>query len=189
MPSDKLLIFAGPSGSGKTTIVHHLLKKFPVLEFSVSATTRTKRENETDGVDYYFISTEEFKKKIQNNEFIEWEQVYENIFYGTLKSEVERIWKKNKGVIFDVDVKGALSIKKIYGIKSLSVFVMVPSIEELKMRLKIRATESTKSFKRRIDKAESELAFVKKFDKVIVNDKKGKAFQEAETIVTNFLQC
>lgn len=185
---NKLIIFAGPSGSGKTTIVHHLLEQMPELSFSVSATTRKKRSNEKNGVDYYFISEESFKEKIENNEFVEWEQVYVGGYYGTLKSEVERVWSLNKSVVFDVDVVGALAIKKAYGDNALVVMVMPPSLEKLKERLHARATETPESLKKRIDKAEHELSYAYKFDKVIVNDKIDKAYSQAKKITKDFLK-
>ncbi len=185
---NKLIIFAGPSGSGKTTIVHHLLKHMPELSFSVSAATREQRQNEVNGQDYYFIKEEEFKKKIDNEEFIEWEQVYVGGYYGTLKSEVERVWSLNKCVVFDVDVVGALSIKKTYGENALAVMVMPPSIEKLKERLHARATETLDSLHKRIDKAEHELSFAYLFDKVIVNDKIDDALAQAKLIAKDFLR-
>lgn len=183
----KLIIFSAPSGAGKTTIVHHLLKVFPQLEFSVSACSRPMRDGETNGVDYYFIPVEDFKKKIAGNEFIEWEEVYKDNFYGTLKIEIERIWKKEKHVIFDVDVIGGLNLKNKFTDSALAVFVMPPSIQDLEIRLKSRETETPESIARRIGKAESELKTVDLFDKVILNDKLENAFVEAEKIVSEFL--
>lgn len=185
---NKLIIFAGPSGSGKTTIVHHVLKTFPELSFSVSATTRKQRFNEVNGRDYYFIPEEEFKKKVENDEFVEWEQVYAGGYYGTLKSEIERVWNMQKTVIFDVDVEGALSIKKSYPDNALSVMVLPPSIEKLKERLHARATETPESFRKRIDKAAHELTYSVLFDKTIINDKMEDAFKDAEKIVNDFLK-
>jgi guanylate kinase len=185
--NNKLIIFAGPSGSGKTTLVHHLLTKMPELSFSVSATTREQRANEEHGRDYYFISEEQFKEKIDRNEFVEWEQVYVGGYYGTLKSEIERVWKLKKVVIFDVDVEGALGIKKIYGADALCVMVMPPSLEKLKERLHARATESPESLQKRIGKAEHELSYAYLFDKVIVNDKMEEAFIQALSITADFL--
>ncbi len=184
----KLIIFSAPSGAGKTTIVHHLLKVFPQLEFSVSACSRKMRDGETDGVDYYFIPVEEFKKKIADNEFVEWEQVYKDSFYGTLKTEIERIWKKGKHVIFDVDVVGGLNLKKKFKNNALAIFVMPPSVQHLEMRLKYRETETPESMAQRIDKAENELKKVNLFDKIILNDKLENAFTEAEKIVSEFLK-
>ena len=185
---NKLLIFSGPSGSGKTTIAHHLLSVISSLGFSISATTRAARPNEKNGVDYYFLSKEDFKNKIDKNEFLEWEEVYKDVCYGTLKSEVERIWSQNKHVIFDIDVIGGLNIKKIYGELALSVFVMPPSIDKLKERLKTRATETEESFQKRIDKAEHELTYTKLFDKIIINNNLENSFSEAERLVTEFLR-
>ena len=184
----KLLIFSGPSGSGKTTIGHHLLSVIPSLGFSVSATTRAIRSNEKNGVDYYFLSKEDFKNKIEKNEFLEWEEVYKDIFYGTLKSEVERIWSQNKHIIFDIDVAGGMNIKKIYTDLALAVFVMPPSIDKLKERLKTRATETEESFKKRIEKAEQELTYAKQFDKTIINNNLENSFKDAEKITLEFLK-
>lgn len=184
----KLVIFSAPSGAGKTTIVHHLLKVFPDLEFSVSACTREMRKGEEYGVDYYFFSVEEFKEKIEQGEFVEWEEVYKDNFYGTLRSEIERIWRKGKHVIFDVDVIGGLNLKKQFGKKALAIFVMPPSIEHLEKRLKTRETETPESIARRIGKAEKELQTANQFDKIILNDKLENAFAEAEKIVGDFLQ-
>ncbi|MCB0423554.1 MAG: guanylate kinase [Mangrovimonas sp.] len=188
MEEGKLIVFSAPSGSGKTTIVRHLLGIERLnLEFSISATSREKRGNEKDGVDYYFLTTEEFKKKIKNGEFLEWEEVYRDNFYGTLKSEVERIWTNGKHVIFDIDVSGGLRIKRKYPHETLAIFVKPPSIDELKIRLKKRKTESDDKINMRIAKASAELATAPLFDVVIVNDDLDKAFQEAEKLVDNFL--
>lgn len=184
----KLIIFSAPSGAGKTTIVHHLLKVFPELEFSVSACSRTKRKEETHGVDYYFITVDEFKEKIKNDEFIEWEEVYKDNFYGTLKVEIERIWKKGKHIIFDMDVVGGINLKKKFGAAALSVFVMPPSIEHLEQRLKSRETETPESIARRIGKAKKEINTAIQFDKIILNDELEHALKEAETAVANFLK-
>lgn len=184
----KLVIFSAPSGAGKTTIVHHLLKVFPQLEFSVSACSRPMRQHETHGVDYYFLSIDEFKQKIANGEFIEWEEVYKDNFYGTLKAEVERIWKKGMHVIFDVDVVGGLHLKDKFKKNALAVFVMPPSVQHLEMRLKSRETETPESIARRVAKAEKELTSAPLFDKIILNDKLEYAFEEAENVVSEFLQ-
>lgn len=184
---EKLILFCGPSGSGKTSIVHSLLKKFPELSFSVSATTRAKRPYEMNGKDYYFLSVDDFKKKIEDEEFLEWEEVYKNGFYGTLKSEIIRITDEGKAVIFDVDVEGGLNIKKEYGDKLLDVFVMPPGIEELKKRLIARATESEESLAARVHRAEEELVYAKKFSHVIINHVFEDAAKEAENLVWQFL--
>lgn len=184
----KLVIFSAPSGAGKTTIVQYLLHAGLNLEFSVSAASRQKRQNETDGRDYYFISPEEFRMKIKNDEFLEWEEVYENHYYGTLKSEVERILENGHHAIFDVDVKGGLNIKKYYGKQALAVFVMPPGIQNLEDRLRGRSTEIEESIKKRIDKAEREIGFAGRFDKVIVNDDLKTALIEAGKIVSAFLK-
>jgi guanylate kinase len=183
----KVLIFTAPSGSGKTTIVRHLLNKFDYLGFSVSATTREKRPHEEEGKDYYFISKEEFSKKIKDNEFIEWEEVYQDQYYGTLKSEVNRVWEEEKHIVFDIEVKGATNIKKLYGDRALSVFIKVPTLQELVRRLKARRTESEKSLKKRIKRIKKELTFEKSFDKVLINDDLENSLQEAEQLVLNFL--
>jgi len=183
----KLILFCGPSGSGKTTIVHHLLKNNPVLAFSISATTRKKRDVETDGVDYHFLTVDAFKQKIANDEFVEWEEVYKNGFYGTLKSELEKIWNQNKVVLFDVDVEGGLKIKNKFTDQILAVFVMPPSIDELHKRLHARDTETDESLKARISKSEHELTYALRFDKVLINDDREKAFRKAEQLVNQFL--
>ena len=183
----KAIIISAPSGSGKTTIVHHLLKQDFGLAFSVSATSRPKRQNETEGKDYYFISEEEFRTKIESNEFVEWEEVYNGQFYGTLKSEIERVWATGNHVVFDVDVVGGLNLKKQFGEQVMAVFVMVPSIEELKTRLQIRATEPPEKLASRLSKAEQEMQRAKEFDKVIVNDDLPHALRDAEVFVKEFL--
>ncbi|WP_274474166.1 guanylate kinase [Mangrovimonas aestuarii] len=188
MKEGKLIVFSAPSGSGKTTIVKHLLgKKEFNLEFSISAASREKRPNEEHGKDYYFLSLEEFKNKIKNDEFLEWEEVYRDNFYGTLKSEVERIWAKGKNVIFDIDVVGGLDIKKIYPDRTLAVFVKPPSIEELKIRLKKRQTETEDKINMRVAKASIELATAPQFDYIIVNNELEVALKEAEDLVSTFL--
>jgi guanylate kinase len=184
----KLILFCGPSGSGKTTIVHHLLKNNPRLKFSVSATTRAKRNAEKDGIDYHFLSVESFKEKMRRDEFIEWEEVYHNGFYGTLKSEVENIWKENKVAVFDVDVEGGLKIKAKFGDQLLSVFVRPPNAEDLHHRLHARETETPESLKARIAKSEHELTFANRFDKVLINGDRNVAFREAQVLVDEFLK-
>jgi guanylate kinase len=183
----KLIIFSAPSGAGKTTIVKHLLNKGFNLEFSVSATSRPPRGNEKHGKDYYFLTADDFKKKIANNEFLEWEEVYTNKFYGTLKSEVERIRQEGKNVVFDVDVVGGCNIKDYYGDEALSVFVQPPSVETLEKRLKARSTDSDEVIKTRVEKAKYELSFAPRFDKIIVNDKLEEALEEAEKMLNEFL--
>ncbi len=184
----KLVIFSAPSGAGKTTIVRQLLTEIPKLEFSVSVASRPKRPNEIDGKDYYFIPVDEFKQKIEDDEFLEWEEVYENNFYGTLKSEVERIWTLGHHVVFDVDVVGGLNIKKYYGDRALAIFVMPPSVEELEKRLRNRSTESEMDLKRRIEKARHEITFALEFDKIVVNDNLEKAIKKAKEAVAEFLE-
>jgi len=185
----KLIMVAAPSGAGKTTIVRHLLKTLPEqLAFSISATNRKPRPAETDGRDYYFLSTEAFKEKIKNKAFVEWEEVYENAFYGTLISEVERIWALGKHVIFDVDVKGALNIKLQYPEISLSLFIDPPDIETLENRLKKRKTETEHSIARRLRKAAHELQFKSRFDAVVLNDDLDLAKAQAIEIVQAFLK-
>lgn len=188
MHNGKAIIFSAPSGSGKTTIVKHLLQVNPKLGFSISACTRDKRgRNEENGKDYYFLTPEEFKKKIDNAEFIEWEEVYAGNFYGTLKSEVERIWREGRHVIFDVDVKGGLHLKEYFGEKALAVFVKVPSIEALKERLTDRQTETENSLSQRIFKAKFEMTFEDKFDVTLVNEDLEESLKKAEKLVDNFL--
>jgi guanylate kinase len=183
----KALIFSAPSGSGKTTIVHHLLKNNPDLGFSISASTRDKRgRKEEDGKDYHFLTPEDFKKKIDGDEFIEWEEVYAGNFYGTLKSEIERVWAEGKNVIFDVDVKGGINLKKYFGEKALAIFVKVPSLETLAERLKVRGTESEESFSRRLFKAKFEMTFQDKFDVVLVNEDLNKSLAEAQRLYDAF---
>ncbi len=185
---NKLLIVTAPSGAGKTTIVNHLLKKFDSLAFSVSATTRHRRAYEIEGRDYYFLTEAEFRRLIGEGAFIEWEEVYSGQYYGTLKSEVERLWDNKKNIIFDIDVKGAWSIKKRYPENSLSIFIKPPSVEALINRLRTRKTETEESFRKRIEKASEELSYEKFFDIVLVNDVLEEALEKAEKIVGAFLQ-
>jgi guanylate kinase len=186
----KLIVFSAPSGSGKTTIVRHLLELENLnLEFSISATSREKRGKEVNGKDYYFLSSKEFKNKIKKDEFLEWEEVYRDNFYGTLKTEVERIWAKGKNVIFDIDVSGGLRIKRKFPEQTLAVFVKPPSIDELKIRLKKRKTESADKINMRVAKASAELATAPLFDTVIVNDNLDKALKESETKVSSFINA
>lgn len=186
--NEKLVIVSAPSGAGKTSIVKHLLQEMPELAFSISATSRPKRANEQHGKDYYFLAVDEFKKKLEDGDFLEWQEVYPNQFYGTLKSEIERLWKEGKVVIFDVDVLGGLNIKKIFGDKALSVFIHPPTVEELKNRLCGRGTETPESLKKRLDKAEYELSFAPQFDLVIVNDVLEDARAEAYKKISAFLK-
>ena len=183
----KAIIFSAPSGSGKTTIVKHLLQLNLNLEFSVSACSRQSRENEIHAKDYYFLSVEEFKKGIERQEFIEWEEVYKDHFYGTLKSELERIWNKGKQVIFDVDVVGGINLKKAFGNDAMAIFVQPPSIEVLEQRLRGRSTDTRKKIRDRVAKAASEMEYADQFDVIIVNDKLDDALARAEKIVTEFL--
>ncbi len=183
----KAIIFSAPSGSGKTTIVKHLLEKNPDLGFSISASTRDKRgRTEAHGHDYYFLTPEDFKQKIDNKDFIEWEEVYEGNFYGTLKSEIDRIWNQGKNVIFDVDVKGGLNLKKYFGDKALAIFVKVPSLDILKERLNDRGTESPESLSRRLFKANFEMSFQDQFDVVLVNENLQKSLTEAQRLYEEF---
>ncbi len=183
----KLIIVTAPSGAGKTTIVRHLLSTFDALAFSVSATTRQKRIEEEEGKDYYFMDVEKFRSLIEEDAFLEWEEVYENQFYGTLKSEAERLWKAGKHVVFDIDVKGALNLKTVFPERTLTIFVKPPKPEVLVERLKKRKSESEKSLQKRIAKANYELTFEKKFDIVLVNDKLETAFSDVEWIVEKYV--
>jgi guanylate kinase len=186
--NNKLIIITAPSGAGKTSVTRHLLKELPdQLAFSVSCATRPPRNNEKDGVDYYFISVDEFKNKINLKEFAEWEMVYTGKYYGTLKSELQRIWQLHKAPLLDVDVKGGINIRQKYPENSLSFFIEPPSIEELRRRLEARGTETPESLQARINKASYELTFKHKFDQVIINDKLERACKEAEAVVRSFL--
>ena len=184
----KLLIFSAPSGSGKTTLVKHLMQHVDNLSFSISAASREKRGGEVNGKDYYFLTADEFRKKIANSEFVEWEEVYHDKFYGTLKSEVERIRNSGRNVVFDVDVVGGVNIKKLYGNDALAIFVMPPSIEALCERLEGRGTDNDDDIKTRMDKAEYELTFSDKFDEIIINDDLERAKKETVEIVERFLE-
>lgn len=188
MHSGKLIIFSAPSGSGKTTLVRHVLKTFPNdIGFSISATSRAKRGVEENGKDYYYLSAEEFIQKVANNEFLEWEEVYAGTHYGTLRSEVERIWKSGKAVIFDIDVEGGLNLKNQFGENALAIFVMPPSIKILEERLHFRSTDSKESIARRLDKAEKELKTAELFDTFILNERLEEACAKAEDLVKEFL--
>jgi len=185
--SGKLIIFSAPSGAGKSTIVHHILGCGFNLEFSVSATSRAPRGNEVHGVDYYYLTPEEFRSKIRKNEFLEYEEVYPDSFYGTLRSEVERITGQGKNVVFDIDVLGGINIKKQYDEQALALFVAPPSIEVLHQRLISRGTDTPEMIAKRIGKAEYELSFAPQFDKVVVNDDLEEAKKEAEKLIREFL--
>ncbi len=187
MNKNKLIIFSAPSGSGKTTIINEVLKEFPNLEFSVSACSRKPRKGEIHGKNYYYLSIEDFKEKIKNDEFVEWEEVYKDNFYGTLKSELNRIWNKGNHVVFDVDVVGGVNLKKKFPANSLAIFIKAPSIEELEKRLRNRNTESEEQIKKRISKAEKELEYSKYFDKIIINDDLKTAINETKKIIQDFL--
>jgi len=185
----KLIIFSAPSGSGKTTIVRHLLKAYPnLLSFSVSASTRERREHEVDGKDYYFLPKKEFRERIANNEFAEWEEVYAGNYYGTFKTEIERLWAEGKHVLFDVDVKGGLKLKEIYRDCALAIFVKVSSEAEIIRRLSERGTETEKSLETRLGKVRYELSFEDKFDVVLVNDDLEETLRKAEALVQDFIQ-
>ena len=187
MQNGKLIVVAAPSGAGKTTVVKHLLQHLPQLAFSVSAATREKRANEIDGVDYYFLSPDDFKNKIANDEFVEWEMVYEGKYYGTLKSELQRIWDENKHVIFDVDVVGGLHIKEKYPTETLAIFIKPPDILTLAQRLQNRNTEDAKNLQERMNKAEHEISHAPHFDVTILNDNLEVTLKEAEVLVKDFL--
>jgi guanylate kinase len=187
MPAEqKIIIITAPSGAGKTSITRHLLQRFPRLEFSISAATREKRSYETDGKDYYFISVEEFQNKIKEQSFVEWEMVYEGKYYGTLKTELQRIWEKGHIPILDIDVKGAIHVQQQYPDQTLSLFIQAPSVEELKKRLQSRGTESAEAITARINKATYEISFQHHFNKTIVNEVLEKACAEAEQCLKDF---
>ena len=184
----KVIIFSAPSGAGKSTVVNHLLGLYPQFEFSISATSRSPRGQEQDGVEYYFIDAERFRELIAQDAFVEYEEVYRDRFYGTLKSEVERIWQKGHVIVFDVDVKGGVSLKKYFGDAALSVLIVPPSMEVLEKRLRGRGTDSEEAIRERLDKAASELEFAAgKFDRDLVNDRLEETFAEAEALVDSFL--
>ena len=186
--SHKIIIITAPSGAGKTSITKHLLKTFPgKLVFSISAATRQKRQHEKDGIDYYFMSVDDFKEKIQNNAFVEWEMVYEGKYYGTLKSEIHRIWKEEKVPLLDIDVQGAVHVQQEHREQSLSIFIEPPSVDELKKRLSSRGTETPESLSTRLNKATYELSFKEHFDKVIINSDLEKACKEASDIISDFI--
>jgi len=187
MQANKIIIITAPSGAGKTSITHYLLSKYPLLAFSISATTRSPRGEEKDSVDYYFISVKDFQQHIQQNDFIEWEMVYEGKYYGTLKSETDRIWSEGRTPLLDIDVQGAIHVQKQFPDTSLSLFIEPPSVEVLRQRLLSRGTETPESLETRVSKASYELSFKHAFDAVIVNDDLQKACTETERIISNFL--
>ena len=183
----KVIIVSAPSGSGKTSIVKYILRHQPELEFSISATSRPPRDGEINGVDYYFMTADEFREKIDNDDFVEWEEVYENIFYGTLRSEIRRIWDKGRHIIFDVDVKGGISLKREFGERAISLFIEPPGIDELRKRLIKRGTDHPEEIEMRINKANDEMTDAVSFDKVLINDNLDKACREALTVCKGFL--
>ena len=187
MSKGKLIIFSAPSGSGKSTIINYLLTQHLNLAFSISATSRAPRGSERDGVEYYFLTPDEFRRRIAAGDFLEYEEVYADKFYGTLKSEVERLTTAGKNVLFDVDVVGGLNIKRFYGERALSVFIQPPSLAELRRRLEHRATDTPEVIESRLAKAEYELSFAPKFDRIVVNDDLDRACQEVLSVVRNFL--
>ena len=184
----KLVIFSAPSGSGKTTIVRELLKRFPQFEFSISATSRQPRGVEQNGVDYYFLSGDEFRERVERGEFVEWEEVYAGTCYGTLRSEMDRIWQKGNVIVFDVDVMGGINLKRLFADDACSIFIMPPSIEELERRLRGRGTDSEEVIRKRISKADFELSKAPEFDHVVVNDTLAEAVEEATHIIETFLK-
>lgn len=183
----KLIVFAAPSGAGKTTIVKHLMHQFPQLAFSISATTRQPRLGEKEGRDYYFLSIDAFQKKIKNDEFVEWEEVYADQYYGTLRQEIARLWALKYHITFDIDVKGALNIKKAFPEETLTVFVKAPSLEALYERLRNRNTESEEQLQKRMNRMQEEASYAPHFDYILVNDDLSTAFSEAEALVQNFI--
>ena len=184
----KMVIFSAPSGSGKTTIDRELLKRFPQFEFSISATSRQPRGVEQNGVDYYFLSGDEFRERVERGEFVEWEEVYAGTCYGTLRSEMERIWQKGNVIVFDVDVMGGINLKRLFAADACSIFIMPPSIEELERRLRGRGTDSEEVIRKRISKADFELSKAPEFDHVVVNDTLAEAVEEATHIIETFLK-
>lgn len=185
--SHKVVLFSAPSGSGKTTIIHKLLTRFDCFEFSISATSRQRRGTEQDGVDYYYLSYDEFMRRVSNGEFVEWEEVYEGICYGTLKSELTRIWNNGRYIIFDVDVKGGMNLKRYFGDDALSLFVMPPSMAVLEQRLRSRGTDTEESIKKRLSRAKEELKLASQFDYVVLNDDLDTAVEDAIHAVKEFI--
>ncbi len=187
MKNGKIIIFSAPSGAGKSTLIGHLLERFPQLEFSISATSRAPRGSEVNGKEYYFLSNEEFKNKVAAGEFVEWEEVYAGTCYGTLRSELKRIWDKGHVIVFDVDVKGGVNLKKIFGADALSIFIMPPSVEELRRRLEKRGTDAPETIAKRVAKAEEEITYAPLFDKIVVNDSLESAIADAIRITESFI--
>lgn len=187
MKNGKIIIFSAPSGSGKSTLIGHLLKRFPQLEFSISATSRAPRGSEVNGKEYYFLTNEEFKNKVAAGEFVEWEEVYAGTCYGTLRSELKRIWDKGHVIVFDVDVKGGVNLKKIFGADALSIFIMPPSVEELRRRLEKRGTDAPETIAKRVAKAEEEITYAPLFDKIVINDSLETAIADAIRITESFI--
>lgn len=187
MKNGKIIIFSAPSGAGKSTLIGHLLERFPQLEFSISATSRAPRGSEVNGKEYYFLTNEEFKNKVAAGEFVEWEEVYAGTCYGTLRSELKRIWDKGHVIVFDVDVKGGVNLKKIFGDDALSIFVMPPSVEELRRRLEKRGTDTPETIAKRVAKAEEEITYAPLFDKIVVNDSLETAIADATRITESFI--
>jgi len=185
---NKVIIFSAPSGSGKTTLVKHALEAFSELQFSISCTTRPPRGSEQHAVDYHFLTPEEFRQKIAEDAFVEFEEVYTDKYYGTLKSEVEKIWEQGKVVIFDVDVKGGISLKKYFGDNAMSVFIEPPSVEELERRLILRNTDDAETIRTRVEKAEEEISYAKEFDKIVINTHLNEAKQEIESLIKKFIE-
>jgi guanylate kinase len=184
----KIILITAPSGSGKTSVVNHLMTKFPQLAFSVSATTRQPRNNEKNGVHYYFIDEPQFREKIHNKEFLEWEMVYEGKYYGTLKSDIERIWNENKVPVLDIDVQGAIHVQQQYPVNTIAIFIQAPSVEELKRRLKFRGSETDESLQARVNKSTYEMTFKNHFENIIINENFETACKEADKIISNFLK-
>ena len=185
--SNKVIIFSAPSGAGKSTIVNHILGRYPELEFSISATSRAPRGTEVNGKEYYFFPVEEFRKKIEEDSFVEYEEVYPGFFYGTLKSEVRRIWDKGHVIVFDIDVKGGVNLKRIFGDKAFSIFIQAPTIEELRSRLIHRGTDSPEAIEKRVAKAAEEMTYADRFDHILINDDLESALKEADIIVGEFI--
>lgn len=185
--SGKMIIISAPSGAGKTTLVTRLLRRFSCFAFSVSATSRAPRGTEQTGIDYHFLTAEEFDAAVQRSEFVEWEEVYPGTCYGTLHSELDRLWREGKTIIFDVDVRGGIRLKEIFGAQALSVFIMPPSIDELRRRLVARGTDAPETIGKRVDKAEQEISLSSRFDRIVVNDNLEEAYPQLEAIILEFM--